>query len=330
MMANVFNAQGGDRPLVPNIAITLTDIVPILDANLTAAAGIQAHVAGIYTILVTVGYGLNTGNNFLYLHSLASEPYSENFLNVVSFTMLDALSANVTDALCNKQNDCNSSPCQNGGTCVDGIGQYYCNCADRFTGVNCARTCSVQVDVVFLVDTSGSLALDGYNLELNFMDAIVQGLSFQFGRTRIAYVTFSANAQVQFCFDAYTSPLDIISAISIDSVQSGTDFTSGFNAVTNDVLGGMGTCDTGSRPGVEQVVIFLSDGMLNLDLPNFSASVTALKATGAKIYAVSLGLSPEEDTMSEIASDPSTMYMVSLPTLNDTSTAANTILDQLC
>ena len=30
--------------------------------------------------------------------------------------------------------DCNLSPCQNGGTCDDLLGGYQCNCIDGFTG----------------------------------------------------------------------------------------------------------------------------------------------------------------------------------------------------
>ena len=34
--------------------------------------------------------------------------------------------------------DCNNSPCQNGGTCVDGVDEYTCSCEGTgFTGENC-------------------------------------------------------------------------------------------------------------------------------------------------------------------------------------------------
>ena len=34
-------------------------------------------------------------------------------------------------------NDCDSSPCQNGGQCIDGIESYHCRCAIGFGGKNC-------------------------------------------------------------------------------------------------------------------------------------------------------------------------------------------------
>ena len=34
--------------------------------------------------------------------------------------------------------DCAGEPCQNGGTCKDGVNDYTCMCAVGYTGENCA------------------------------------------------------------------------------------------------------------------------------------------------------------------------------------------------
>ena len=40
--------------------------------------------------------------------------------------------------LCTDINECASSPCKNGGRCVDGINGYTCNCASPgYTGAHC-------------------------------------------------------------------------------------------------------------------------------------------------------------------------------------------------
>ena len=38
--------------------------------------------------------------------------------------------------------ECVSSPCQNGGTCVDMINQYRCACRGGYTG----RHCGIEID----------------------------------------------------------------------------------------------------------------------------------------------------------------------------------------
>ena len=34
-------------------------------------------------------------------------------------------------------NECQSSPCQNGGTCIDQVNAYQCTCKDDWKGTNC-------------------------------------------------------------------------------------------------------------------------------------------------------------------------------------------------
>ena len=35
-------------------------------------------------------------------------------------------------------NDCDPNPCQNGGTCADGVNNYSCSCLGGYTGNNCS------------------------------------------------------------------------------------------------------------------------------------------------------------------------------------------------
>jgi len=42
-----------------------------------------------------------------------------------------------TEISTSSQDKCASSPCQNGGTCVDGINSYTCNCKKGYIGSNC-------------------------------------------------------------------------------------------------------------------------------------------------------------------------------------------------
>ena len=34
-------------------------------------------------------------------------------------------------------NDCSRNPCQNGGSCIDGVNQFTCQCKPGFLGINC-------------------------------------------------------------------------------------------------------------------------------------------------------------------------------------------------
>ena len=41
--------------------------------------------------------------------------------------------------------DCKPSPCENGGTCTDGVNSYTCECVDGYTGVNCETGITINI-----------------------------------------------------------------------------------------------------------------------------------------------------------------------------------------
>jgi hypothetical protein len=59
-------------------------------------------------------------------------------------------------------------------------------------------------------------------------------------------------------------------------------------------------------------------------------AATRLKSTGAKMFAVSIGDSVQQDVMDTIASDPATWYTGAVRTRNNVEEAAGELLDKLC
>ena len=97
----IFSGKDGDRILVPNFAILVTDGLPNVDAANLSSEAIAAKIAGIHIILVAVGDGLSTGRNYLKLQSIPSDPVADNFFNVLSFNDLEKLVPDVASAMCN-------------------------------------------------------------------------------------------------------------------------------------------------------------------------------------------------------------------------------------
>ena len=59
--------------------------------------------------------------------------------------------------------DCASSPCLHGGSCVDLIDKYACFCQDGYTGKTCENDIDVCKDAAFNVSLcfNGATCLDG-------------------------------------------------------------------------------------------------------------------------------------------------------------------------
>ena len=55
--------------------------------------------------------------------------------------------------------DCASNPCQNGGTCVDGVNRYTCSCSAEFSSDNCAKNSKTEYPSI-LYEHVASLAFN--------------------------------------------------------------------------------------------------------------------------------------------------------------------------
>ena len=62
-------------------------------------------------------------------------------------------------------NECSSNPCLNGGTCIDQVNGYLCNCRTDFTGVYCAGKYFIQ-DGMFNQDHDKSYIYIAVSMEL--------------------------------------------------------------------------------------------------------------------------------------------------------------------
>ena len=85
------------------------------------------------------------------------------------------------------------------------------------TVVSCRREsvvgCGVQLDVVFVLDLSGSVE-EAYGLVLELARRTISGLNVdRVSGTRVAVITYSDQATVKFYLDEYSSTADVLNAL---------------------------------------------------------------------------------------------------------------------
>ena len=56
--------------------------------------------------------------------------------------------------------ECSSSPCQDGGTCVDGINGYDCSCTAGYTGVHCETGYNIVIIITVLYVSRHTTVID--------------------------------------------------------------------------------------------------------------------------------------------------------------------------
>ena len=157
----MFTPANGDRADVTNFLIVITDG---RSDNKTATVAEAERLRAAGVVVVVVGVGTNV--ELVELSLIASNPTSSTVLlsaqqdgSNIGVDVIDR----VVNIVCRNDMACETSPCLNGGTCIDGIaGTYSCRCPDRFTGPRCERGCSSLVDLVVVLDVSGSTRIERY------------------------------------------------------------------------------------------------------------------------------------------------------------------------
>ncbi|MGH0173143.1 UNVERIFIED_CONTAM: hypothetical protein FKN15_064683 [Acipenser sinensis] len=104
--------------------------------------------------------------------------FAEHFNDAVNGLYTTLTSATVCTAV--PSDPCDSQPCHNRGTCIpDGLEKYSCVCPVGFGGdPNCAPKLSLDcsVDLLFLVEGSSNVSLEGFLRYKSFMRRFVQAV----------------------------------------------------------------------------------------------------------------------------------------------------------
>lgn len=320
-MASQFSAIRGDRANVPNIGVLVSDGFATVNRERSLPEAIAARIAGIH-IMVAAPEG--NVNNLEY-QGIASDPDSQNIFTVGSYNNLNTIVTPVVNAMCDDANECNSNPCQNGANCVNGLKQYLCICGDRFTGINCERTCTTRRDIVFILDASGSVETS-YAIQQQLTKQIVQGLNFNGGRTRVGVVSFADSATMQFPLSRYSNKLATLNAIAF-LLSGGRTHTASALTLTRTT---MFTAANGDRSGDANYVIVMSDGRSNINPQNTQTEAQRLRDNGATVLTVGIGADFNRGEMNGIATDPDSENTFSISQASQIASAASSILDRLC
>jgi len=201
----LFIPSNGDRPDVPNFMVVITD-GRSNNKTATALEAERLRAAGVVVVVVGVGDDVDIAELMLIGSSptsatvLLSHPDDETNIG-------DDVIDSVANIVCQNEMACNSAPCLNGGTCTDQVaGTYTCRCPDRFTGPRCERGCSGRIDLVFVLDVSGSTRIErspqivsAFNVTYRVsMDAGEMRIGTREGRLQIivAYRIFSADSSM--------------------------------------------------------------------------------------------------------------------------------------
>ncbi|CAG5131633.1 unnamed protein product [Candidula unifasciata] len=202
--------------------------------------------------------------------------------------------------VCVDDNECEAenNPCQQ--DCVNLVGSFRCTCRDGFAAdatdtTRCKeiQTCAAVADIIFVLDASGSIGTDNFEIQQQFVAKLTR--HFAFGRNGVLFAAllFSTDVQKLFDFNTYSSRHNVSQALlTAPYLTGGTNTHRALNYIRQQR---MFSSDFGGRSTAADIVIVLTDGQSSSESET-TTTASYLKQDGAILISIGVGnqISPDE------------------------------------
>lgn len=163
-------------------------------------------------------------------------------------------------------------------------------------------------DVVYIIDTSGSLNQTDLEYSVDFLYDVTDFLTIGSSDIKISIVTFSNVSIVQHDFNSLSDKDAVLAAlVNLKSIKTAGG-TKTYEAL-NDSNSLFTSASSGRRTGVNQTVVVLTDGKSD-NLLSTRAAADTLHIQGIEVFSVGVGSEVVDDKteLYAIATDPDSYY----------------------
>ena len=191
--------------------------------------------------------------------------------------------------------------------------------------------CAGEADITFVLDSSGSIGIQGWNMLTNFVATVVENLYIGRDGVRVAIVKFTEIPIMVFSLDTYFTSDDLIEAINTIEYDegAGTNTAGALRMVRNDIYG----TGRGDRLFVRDIVIVVTDGFATVEPNATIPAAEALHDRGIRTFAIGIGNQNNprfQDTLNGIASNPDSDHTFGVSSLNTLTKIEDTLIRRTC
>lgn len=158
-----------------------------------------------------------------------------------------------------------------------------------------------QVDIVFVMDNSGSIGNNNFEIEKKFVSSLVENYGVPPPKTRVAVVSYSSHVKLEFNFHQCQSKNAFRQEVAkISYVGRMTATGKALKYVQNRLIFNQ---TAGARKNVAKVILVLTDGFSNRGVTP-SDPATSLKNSEVTIFVVGITQNTNIKELNSIASRP--------------------------
>lgn len=180
-------------------------------------------------------------------------------------------------------------------------------------------------DVVFIVDTSTSIAHENFQKVKNFLSSLVSSLDIGLDMIRVGLAQYSDEAYQVFLLNQYLLKSDVLDQIGNLPYRGGETYT---GRALDFVSTRYFTESAGSRAKgyVPQLAVLITSGESNDEVEQ---PAKKLRYRGISIYVVGIGIQNTTE-LQQIASKPFRRYLYSIGSFNDLPDLSTRLLQNFC
>ncbi|XP_052833179.1 collagen alpha-1(XII) chain isoform X1 [Octopus bimaculoides] len=193
----------------------------------------------------------------------------------------------------------------------------------KFRSDFCEDCASAQIDLVFVIDSSGSVKKPNFEKTKTFLQNIVTNLDIGPDTTRVSVIRFSDEPDIPFGLGTYNTKTAIMKAISDIEYIDGNTFTHlALDKARNNVF-------TSTRKSVaSKVLVLVTDGKSESENKTVAAA-EELKDNGVTIFTIGV-VNPLVSELIASASEPSCTHFINLKDYNEISFIVKEIQSDSC
>lgn len=166
----------------------------------------------------------------------------------------------------------------------------------------------VQVDLVFLLDSSSSMGYSDFLDMKTFVKYVVSKVDITNGSSRVGVYTFSNQAKLEFSLNTYSTNTDVLKAVDkIPQAFGNTNTAAGFRAIRTAF-----SQTNGDRDRVPNIAVLITDGQANMEADQTLPQAQLIKDSGIYMYAIGVRLRDYQEFL-QIPSPPSNKTAILLP-----------------